>query len=121
MEEKANILESLWDKVEDLGLTTLELTKLKALETVSNVTTSMIARISVITSLLLFLLIFNIGIAFLLGDILGKTSYGFFIVAVFYLLAAIILHFFLHRWIKNSVSELIINKALQQNKIQSNG
>jgi len=121
MEEKANIIESLWDKVEDLGLTTLELSKLKALETITNVTTSMIARISVIISILLFLLILNIGIAFLLGDILGQISYGFFIVAVFYLIAAIFLHFYLHIWIKNSVSEFIINKALQQNKTESNG
>lgn len=118
MEEKTNILESLWDKVEDLGLTTLELSKLKALETVTNVATSMIARISVIIAVLLFLLILNIGIAFLLGDLLGKISFGFFIVAVFYLFAAIILHYFLHIWIKNSVSGLIINKALQQNKIK---
>jgi len=114
MEEKANIIESLWDKVEDLGLTTLELSKLKALETITNVTTSMIARISVIISILLFLLILNIGIAFLLGDILGQISYGFFIVAVFYLIAAIFLHFYLHIWIKNSVSEFIINKALYE-------
>jgi hypothetical protein len=121
MDVKDNIFESLWYKVEELGLTTLELSKLKALETVTNVTTSMLSRITVIISILVFLLIFNIGVAFLLGDILGRICYGFFIVAVFYLIAAIILHFYLHIWIKNSVSELIINKALQQNKTESNG
>jgi ABC-type transport system involved in cytochrome bd biosynthesis fused ATPase/permease subunit len=63
--------------------------------------------------LTLFALVLNIGIALWLGELLGKNYYGFFIVAVFYLLSAIVLHFFLHNWIKKPVSNLIITQALQ--------
>jgi len=61
----------------------------------------------------LFVLVFNIGIALWLGELLGKSYYGFFIVAAFYLIAAIVLHFFLLRWIKKPMSDLIISQALQ--------
>ena len=61
----------------------------------------------------MFILILNIGIALLLGEWFGKSYYGFFIVAAFYLLAGIVLHFFLHKWIKELISAVIIKQALQ--------
>ncbi len=113
METPANLIESLVDKAEDYGKTTFELSKLKALETIICVATSMVARLSVILTMALFLLVLTIGIALFLGELLGKSYYGFFIVAGFYLMAGIILNFYLHKWIKKPVSDLIIIKALQ--------
>ena len=68
---------------------------------------------SVIIMFALFALIMNIGVALFLGELLGKLYYGFFIVAAFYLLAALILHFFMYKWIKKPISDLIIKQALQ--------
>ena len=113
METPVHSIESLLESVETYGKTTLELSKLKALETTTNVVTTLVVKLSVIVILALFALIFNIGIAILLGELLGKSYYGFFIVAVFYLLAGIILHFFLHSWIKRPISESIITQVLQ--------
>jgi hypothetical protein len=73
----------------------------------------LVPRLSVIIMISLFALVLNIGIALLLGELLGKSYYGFFIVAGFYLVAGIILHFFLHKWIKKPISDLIIKQALQ--------
>ncbi|HLP19907.1 MAG TPA: hypothetical protein VK174_06380, partial [Chitinophagales bacterium] len=70
-------------------------------------------RLSVIVMLSLFALVFNIGVALWLGEVLGKSYYGFFIVAGFYLLTGVVLHFFLRSWIKKPVSDLIITQALQ--------
>jgi len=113
METPVNSVEALFEKVEAYSKTTFELSKLKSLETTSVVVTTLISKLSVVIMLSLFALVFNIGIALWLGELLGKTYYGFFIVAAFYLLTGIIFHFFMHRWIKKPISNLIITQALQ--------
>jgi hypothetical protein len=113
METTTSAIELLFERTEDYSKTSFELAKLKALETTTDVVTTMVSKLSVIIMVGLFVLVFNVGVALLLGDVLGKTYYGFFIVAAFYLVAALVLHFFLHRWIKKPVSDLIITQALQ--------
>jgi len=113
METPTNLIESLWEQTEDYGKTTYELSKLKVLESFILIITSLVAKVSVILVASLFVLVLNIGIAFLLGDLLGKTYYGFFIVAAFYFFAAVILHLFLYKWIKNPISDLIIQQVIQ--------
>ncbi len=113
METPHDLLEELYEQTEAYGKTTLELAKLKGLQTTTVVVTELIWRLSVILMLSLFALVLNIGIALWLGELLGKSYYGFFIVAGFYLLTGIVLHFFLHNWIKKPVSNLIITQALQ--------
>ncbi len=113
METPANLVESLWEQTEDYGKISYELSKLKVLESCILIVASLVAKVGVILVASLFVLVFNIGIAFLLGDLFGKVYYGFFIVAAFYLVAAIILHLFLYKWIKKPVSDLIINQVLQ--------
>ena len=113
METTVSLVETLFEKAEAYSKTTYELSKLKSLETTTIVVTSLIARVSVIIMISLFVLLLTIGIALLLGDILGKSYYGFFIVGAFYLVSGIILHFFLLKWIKKPFSELIITQALQ--------
>lgn len=113
METPTSLIEELFEKGEAYTKTSIELAKLKGLETTTQVVTTMVWRMSVIVMLSLFVLVLNIGIALLLGELLGKSYFGFFIVAGFYVLAAIVLHFFLHNWIKKPVSDLIITQALQ--------
>ncbi|NTW24303.1 MAG: hypothetical protein HGA37_06360 [Lentimicrobium sp.] len=113
METPSSSIESLFEKAEAYGRTTYELSKLKLLETTNIVVTSIIARLSVILMISMFSFVVSIALALWLGDILGKAYYGFFIVAGFYLLAGIILHFSLHKWVKKPISELIIKQALQ--------
>jgi hypothetical protein len=113
METPVTLIESLFERVEVLGKTTYELSKLKLLQTTINVVNTLVPRLSVIIMISLFALVLNIGIALFLGELLGKSYYGFFIVAGFYLVAGIILHFFLHKWIQKPISELIIKQSLQ--------
>jgi hypothetical protein len=113
METPANSIESLFEKAETYGKTTYELSKLKLLETTNIVVTSLIARLSVVLMVSMFSFVMSIAIALWLGDILGKTYYGFFIVAGFYLVSGLVLHFFLHKWVRKPMSEFIIEKALQ--------
>ena len=113
MENPVSLVESLWERVEGYAKTTYELSMLKLLQTTINIVNMLVPRISVIIMISLFALVLSIGIALFLGELLGKSYYGFFIVAGFYLIAGIILHFFLHKWIKKPISEAIIKQALQ--------
>jgi phosphoglycerol transferase MdoB-like AlkP superfamily enzyme len=113
MDTPANSIELLFERAEAYARTTFELSKLKLLETTNIVVTSVIARLSTILMIAMFSFVLSIAIALWLGDLLGKSYYGFFIVAGFYLIAGVVLHLFLHRWVKKPISELIIKQALQ--------
>lgn len=113
METPASSIESLFERTEAFVKTTIELSKLKALRTTNVVARALLSRLSVIVMISMFFFVLTIGIALFLGDIIGKLYYGFFIVAGFYLLGGIVFHFFMHRWIKKPLFDLIIKKALQ--------
>jgi len=44
---------------------------------------------------------------------LDKTYYGFLIVAAFYVIAGILIHFFLRKWIKRLVGDYFIKRVLK--------
>ena len=111
-DEKPNMVESLYEKTTEYGKITLELTKLKTLNTIVGVTTILVSRFSVVLILTLFMLVFNIGLALWLGDLLGEVYYGFFIVAAFYLLAGIILYYYGPAWLRKPLGTMIIKEAL---------
>jgi Na+/melibiose symporter-like transporter len=62
--------------------------------------------------LVLFILMVSVGIAFWLGNFMGKKYYGFLCVGGFYGLAGVVLYFFLHSWIKERVNNSIIRQML---------
>lgn len=113
METPSSIFETLFEKIQALGLTTYELSKLKALEKITIVSTSLVSRLFVVLVFFIFALILSFGIALYLGEITGEVYYGFFIVAAFYLVAGIVFYFFLHKWIRKPLSNSIISQALQ--------
>jgi len=113
METPASTIESLVERIEAYSMTTIELSKLKILETTTVIVSLLVSQMSVIFSVVLFVLVLNIGIEMWLGDLLGKAYYGFFIVAAFYLLVSIIFYLFLYKWIKKPLSDMIIVQALQ--------
>lgn len=108
METTPTLIESLIERIEVLTKTTVELSKLKAMETTSHVVAALISRLILIFVLAIFLTILSIGVALMLGESFSKPYYGFFIVAGFYFVAAIVLYFNLSKWIKKPVIDLII-------------
>jgi hypothetical protein len=59
------------------------------------------------------MLFLNLGLAFWVGEILGKLYYGFFVVAAFYVFIGIIIHFFMYKWLKKIVCNYIIKQLLK--------
>ncbi len=112
MEEKYKYIEPLVESVETYTKTSIELIKLKTVDKVADGTSSMIAWIPVIISLILFFIIANFGLALWIGAMLELDYMGFFIVAGFYALIGIILFIFKDKWIKKPLYISIINNML---------
>lgn len=113
MDEKAKLLETLLDRAKDYTVTTIELIKLKTLDKVADTISTVIPLAVVIVLVASFWLFLSLGVALWLGDMLGKTFYGFFIVAGFYILLGIVIHFFLHKWIKRLIGDYFVKHMLK--------
>jgi hypothetical protein len=111
--EKPGLLKGLFDKAEEYGRTSIELLKLKTLDTTTDLISSLVSRLIVVIFLLMFIFMLNIGIAIWVGNLLGRVSYGFFIVAAFYGLIVLILYFPLDGFIKRRISDYIIKQTLR--------
>jgi hypothetical protein len=111
MESDATPIELLLSRVEQHNKTTFELLKLKSVAKSADVASTLISRLAVIVALSFFALLFTIGISFWLGDILGKSYYGFLIVAFVYGLTGIIL-ILLQPTIKAHMNNSIITQML---------
>jgi len=103
----------LLEKASEYAKTSFELVKLKALDKTTDVVSSLVPHSIVILLIATFLLFLNLGLALWLGDILGKVFWGFFVVAAFYILAGLIIHFFMHNPIKKLVGNSFIKHILK--------
>jgi hypothetical protein len=113
MEDNTKLLESLLEKASDYGKTSLELVKLKSIDKTADVVSTIVPHSVVFVLTASFMLFLNLGLALWLGDILGKMFYGFFVVAAFYILTGLIIHFFMHNWIKKLVGNYFIKHVLK--------
>ena len=112
METHTNMIESLLERTVDYGKISLELVKLKAVDKSSNLFSSALAQGILYFFVLQFLLFLNLGLAFWLGEILGKNYYGFLVVAAFYGLTGIVFRIFMYGWMKNRVCNGLIKRML---------
>lgn len=115
MEEKPTLIESLFEKSEDYLKTNLDLFKLKAIDKSADEVSTIVSKLILSIVILLIIISLNTGLALWIGELVGKLYYGFFIVAAFYVLVALLLHF-VPSLIKSPVNDSIILKMLKTNK-----
>jgi phosphoglycerol transferase MdoB-like AlkP superfamily enzyme len=113
MEDKDNSFETLIQRAEEYGKTSFEILKLKAIDRTTGVASSLVSRVVAVTIIFMFFLMGSLGVAFWLGDILGKAWTGFFLVASFYGIIGFVLFFFMHKWLKRQVGNSIIKQVLK--------
>jgi hypothetical protein len=113
MDEQSGLIESLIEKGEQYGKTTIELLKLKTLDKSADVASNLVSWLIVIIFVVLFFLILNIGVALWLGELLGKSYYGFFVVSGFYALLALIFGIFRKQLIKDPLNNSIVEQVLE--------
>jgi fatty acid desaturase len=113
MEDNTKLIESLLERTAEYGKASFELVKLKALDKTSDAVSSLIPHSVVLVLVAVFMLFLNLGLAFWLGEILGRTFYGFFVVAAFYGIAGIVIHFFMHDRLKKTIGNYFIKHVLK--------
>jgi hypothetical protein len=114
MTDSDSEIEKLIEKIEQYGINTLELLKLKMLRRSIILFTGFTSYSAIFLAILFLILFLSIGFSLLLGECLGRLSYGFFIVAGGYFVVFIICYFFLHQWIKKPLANRIIQKVLNK-------
>ena len=112
MEDIGKHIETLLEGAVEYGKTTVELTKLKAVDRISDIAASLLSVLFAWAALFLLILFASLGLAFWLGGIFGKMYFGFLAVAGIYALLALLIHLFLSKWIKKIICNYIIKLAL---------
>ena len=108
MEDNTKLIEGLLENASEYGKTTLELVKLKIIDTTSDKISTFIPHAIVVTVIFTFMLFINLGAAFWLGQVFGQIFLGFLMVAAFYFFVAFVMHFFMRKWLKRVFYDYII-------------
>lgn len=105
-------IEMLYEKAKEYTNTTIELYKLNAVDKTAEIVSSLSFRLAFLSVAAFFVLFFNIGLSFYIGEQLESFAVGFFIVSLFYLVFGLFLYVFREKWFKNPISNLIIKELL---------
>ena len=111
MDDKATMLERLQEKAERYAKISIELFKLKAIDKAADAVSTVASNFAVIILFVFFVLILNIGLALWIGEMLGRSYYGFFVLAGFYLLVGLMVKAFKNQWIKKPVTNYFITQV----------
>lgn len=113
MEEQQQDIDILLSDAGDFIETRTNLWKLKAIESLVDVSGELVSRLGMIVITSFVIIIFSIGLALLIGDWLGKGFYGFFIIGGLYGIVALIIYARRGRWLKDPFSNMLIRKILK--------
>lgn len=84
------LLEDLISQTKEYVDNRIELLKLKTIDKASNAASMVISVTILFVFLFIFFIFLNIGLALLIGDLIGKTYIGFLIIAFVYAIAGIV-------------------------------
>lgn len=113
MDFKEGKIETVYAKIEDLVSNQQEIIKLKVYSKSADMATFLVMKIIMFVVVGLFVLFLNIGLSIWLGEILGETYYGFFALAGFYAIAALIIKTFLYSNIEYKINNFFLFKILK--------
>lgn len=114
MENNTTPIESLFEKVEDYGKTTLTLLKLNAVDKSADVFSFLAIKMIIFLFVVLFLFTLSIGVSLWLGELLGKSYYGFFVTTGLYFLIGLFVQIFKTSLIGAPVRKAVILEMLKK-------
>lgn len=106
------LIESLFGQSTEFALNKFELYKLKLVDKTSNVASSIITGVVLFVVFFIFFVVLNIGIALLIGDLIGKAYLGFLILAVIYAIAGFVIFKSRKKFFKTPILKMLISKIL---------
>ncbi len=112
MKNYTDEIEKLVTSAENYSKTYIKLFTYTTAYKSANIFSSLSVRFVLAIILIFFFFFLNIGIALFLGEYLDKFYYGFFIIAGFYIIIALIFLIFQNTLIKTPVCNFIIRATL---------
>lgn len=113
MQEQPTDIDVLLSDAGDFIETKAALWKLKTIESLADVSGELVAGLAMIVLASFVVILISIGVALWLGELLGKSYYGFFIIGGFYAIVALIMLLRRERWLKDPFSNMLIRKILK--------
>jgi hypothetical protein len=113
MEEQQTDIDNLLSDAGDYIETRTTLWKLKAIESLSDVSGELVSGMGMIVISSFVIIIFSIGLALLIGDWVGKSYFGFFIIGGLYTIFGLILYVKRGQMLKQPFSNMLIRKILK--------
>ena len=110
--EELNGIETLIEKAAVYGKTSFELIRLQAVDKTADKISSFTPGVVLCIIISCFLILVNIGAALWLGEVIGKTYYGFFALAGFYAVVACFFRLFFYKRTKRFFYDLMIRQML---------
>ena len=114
MENNTTPIESLFQRAEDYGKTTLTLLKLNAVDKSADVFSYLVIKLVLFLVVVLFLFTLSIGVSLWVGELLGKSYYGFFTITGTYLLIGLLIYIFKTSLIGAPVRKAVITEILKK-------
>ncbi|MGG9970898.1 hypothetical protein ACQ33O_03795 [Ferruginibacter sp. SUN002] len=114
MSDNATTIETLFEKAENYGRTSVELLRLKAIGKSADVFSSLAIQLVITIAVAILAICLNIALALWIGELLGKSYYGFLIIAGAYAFITVVLYIFRYQLIKKPVSNAIIIQMQQK-------
>lgn len=114
MENQESPIEQLIQKVEDYGKTTFELYKCTAVSESAGFISNIASKLIFTVVMILFLSLVNIGASLWIGTLLNEPYFGFFIVALFYLVAGLVIYLLRNELLKTPISNWIIKSFMKE-------
>lgn len=112
--ENASPISKLVQRVEDYAKTTLTLYKLTTVQKSADIVSGIVSKLLLLLVIAFFLLMLSVGASLWIGELLGKSYYGFFIVTGFYLLLFIVLYLFRAQFIIAPTRNVVVMEMLKK-------
>jgi hypothetical protein len=107
-----SLLESLFSQSKEYVENRIDLLKMKVADKTASILSSIITGIALFVVFFIFFIVLNIGLGLLIGDWVGRASWGFLILAALYAIAGIILFSARNKIFKSPVTAMIFRKFL---------
>jgi hypothetical protein len=113
MDNHTETIEKLIEKAAVYGHTSFELLQCHVIYKSSDMLAKLAVKLVLGVVLVLFLFVISIGASLWIGDYCIKPYYGFFAVALFYIVLGIAIYVQRYKWIKKPVRDFIIKGSLK--------
>jgi hypothetical protein len=112
MENNTSSVEDLFEKLKEYADIRINLFKLKSIDKISGFTATLMTSLILIILLCGVLICLTIGLALLIGLLLGKTYLGFFIMGGIYIIIGLVFYSKRGKLLKTPVSNKLIKELV---------